>query len=306
MSTAIVKHEEQPQIAVAKWYEPTDFQSGWKLAQVLANSGLVPKEFSGKPEAVFAAAAFGAEVGLSVMQSLRMVNVINGKPGLGADGMAAVCLAHRDVCEFLREVETNDDHSTWETKRVSSPMPQSYTFRMAEAVAAGWTTRNPNWKSQPQRMLRARAKSFLCRDVYPDLVGGIYDPQELKDAEAADREASQREVLERRLASQPVTVEVAPSSQAPVTPAAEAVTPTAPSPAEPVDPLIKGRALSAHSLDELKALEDGFLDARAKKGLTEKQMTLLGLIQNRMRELEPPIAIQGDLIPEFEDDGGAA
>ena len=38
------------------------------------------------------------------------------------------------------------------------------------------------WHRMPDKMLRARAKSELARLEYPDLLAGLYTPEELKDA----------------------------------------------------------------------------------------------------------------------------
>ena len=38
------------------------------------------------------------------------------------------------------------------------------------------------WHTMPDKMLRARAKSELARLEYPDLLAGLYTPEELRDA----------------------------------------------------------------------------------------------------------------------------
>jgi hypothetical protein len=37
------------------------------------------------------------------------------------------------------------------------------------------------WETHPRAMCMARAKSALCRLVYPDVVGGLYTPEELRE-----------------------------------------------------------------------------------------------------------------------------
>ena len=49
---------------------------------------------------------------------------------------------------------------------------------MADAVTAGLAG-GDNWRKHPKAMLRARALSAIARLVYPDLLLGVYDPDEL-------------------------------------------------------------------------------------------------------------------------------
>ena len=50
-------------------------------------------------------------------------------------------------------------------------------MRLAER--AGLVKPNSNWLKIPTDMLVARAQSRLCRMVYPDLLAGLYTPDEL-------------------------------------------------------------------------------------------------------------------------------
>jgi hypothetical protein len=38
---------------------------------------------------------------------------------------------------------------------------------------------NDNYRKQPATMFRWRCSSMLARTVYPDVVAGVYDPEEL-------------------------------------------------------------------------------------------------------------------------------
>ena len=121
----------------------------------------------------------GKDLGLSYTQALRAFHIINGRPAMSADGMVAIALGHPDICEYFITTETTSERCTVETKRKNSPKAQSLTFTMADAKAAGLAS--PNWSKYPAAMLRARAKSALARDVYPDLLMGLYDPDEVAD-----------------------------------------------------------------------------------------------------------------------------
>jgi uncharacterized cupin superfamily protein len=142
------------------------------------------------PEQALLVMMSGRDLGLSYAQSLRAFHVIESKPCLSADGMVAVVLVRRDVCEYFKTASVTNDAATVETKRVGQEA-QRYTFSMADARTAGVAGRG-NWQRFPSRMLLARARAALARDVYPDLLLGLYDPDEIgsEPAQRADTEAT--------------------------------------------------------------------------------------------------------------------
>lgn len=171
MAQGMVLHQ-QADVAIGNMTELKD------LARMAAASKL----FNVTPEQALMLMMTGRDLGFSYAQSVRMFHVINGKPSLSADSMVAVCLSHKDVCEYFISISTDEKQSTWETKRVGSPTAQRYTFTLKEAEAAGLLKKNPTWAAYPGRMLRARAKAFLARDVYPELLAGLAEEQEAYEA----------------------------------------------------------------------------------------------------------------------------
>jgi hypothetical protein len=165
--------------------EPQSFAELKELAKLASGSRFFGAE---TPEQCLMILMAGKDLGFSYTQSLRAFHVIKGKPTLSADGMIAACMGRRDVCEFF-EVTGDDKRATATTKRAGRP-ERSYTFTMEDAQRAGLLANN-QWKTHPQRMLQARAKAFLARDVYPDLLMGLYDPDEV--AEATPRPAQRVE-----------------------------------------------------------------------------------------------------------------
>jgi hypothetical protein len=169
--------------AMAPAIEPTNMGELVQLATMAGKTGF----FGAKsPEQALLVMMSGRDLGLSYAQSLRAFHVIEGRPTLSADGMVATCLVRRDVCEMFRTVEVTNEKATVETKRVGQEA-QRYTFSMADAQRAG-VAGKPNWSKYPSRMLLARARAALARDVYPDLLLGLYDPDELEsDPTAPER-----------------------------------------------------------------------------------------------------------------------
>ena len=146
-------------------------------ALVAAASSLAPDALRGKPHDALIVLMAGRELGLAPMQSMRMLGVIKGKVTLAAD--ATVALVRRSgECLQWRLVESTATKATYLTQRKGDTEPTTLTWTIEQAQRAGLTG-GQGWRSYPEAMLRARCAAALARIVYPDLVAGIYDPDEL-------------------------------------------------------------------------------------------------------------------------------
>lgn len=162
-------------------FEPTSLNEAMWLAKTFYASNLLPKGVD-SPEAAFTVIVTGHELGLSPMASLRMIHVFDGKPILSAALIVGICLRRSDLCEYFTLVESSGELATYETKRRNNPVPTRLTFAMSEAQHLAT---KDNWKNNRPDMLRARCSAKLARAVYPDIVGGLYDPDELDEVRAA-------------------------------------------------------------------------------------------------------------------------
>lgn len=173
---------------------PRDFAEAKEMAEYLSSSALVPAFCRKQPHAVFAMVAAGAEMGLTPMASLRAFYVQTNKDGslrdgvprMYADAMVGVCLARRDICEYFKPIELTDTSATWATKRRGEG-EQRRTWNIDRARKADLLGKPGPWSNHQPRMLSARAKAELAKDVYPDLVGGFLTPEE--DSEIIDAQA---------------------------------------------------------------------------------------------------------------------
>lgn len=159
-------------------YQPRDYNGLKDLAVLVVKSSLCNVR---TPEDALVIMMTGAELGLSVMQSLRGIHVVKGRPVLSADLMGAV-VARSPACEYLRVLEMTADTCTVETKRAGHPEPTRMTWTMEDARRA--KLGGDNWAKYPAAMLRARVTAQICRAVYPDLLLGLYTEEELAGVEA--------------------------------------------------------------------------------------------------------------------------
>ena len=186
VATAPVAVVAQP--APAEWervLEPRSLDDACKLAKRLFDTKLFSDY--GTPQAVLSTVMLGRELGLPTMSALRSIHMVKGKHTLSAELMVALVL-RSGKAEYFTLIETTDKICTYETKRKGTAKPQRLSYTIEQATKAGLTApprpgKEPGpWHKLPTQMLRARAKSELARLEYPDLLAGLYTPEELKDA----------------------------------------------------------------------------------------------------------------------------
>lgn len=149
-------------------------------AATLVKSGFLPKAIT-TPEKAIAVMQTGQELGIGPMQSFRGIHVIEGKPSLAADLMAAL-VYQRVPGAKLRVVETNRDRCVIEAGRPGDPVTR-FTFDMEDAKEAGLLGKD-NWRKWRRAMLRSRCMSETCHAVFPDAIMGLYTPEEMESVHA--------------------------------------------------------------------------------------------------------------------------
>jgi hypothetical protein len=146
-----------------------------RLARIAVTSGYTACR---KPEEAAMLILTGHELGLSPMQSLRGIYVVSGKPVLSADLMVAV-IRGSGLCDSWRTVECTPERCTITTRRKGETHDATRTWTMGDAKRAGITGKG-TWSAYPATMLRHRCAADLAREVYPDVLLGLYDPEELE------------------------------------------------------------------------------------------------------------------------------
>lgn len=209
---------------------PTNIEEGWRLAQFIAQSELVPKGYRGRPADVLVAIQYGMEVGLPPMAALHSIYVTNGRPSLWGDGFLAVIMAsprYKDHAEYYivdgnekeflvaSDLAKDDTMAVTTFWRTDSARPRTATFSIAKAKKAGlWTKAGP-WQEYPDRMLKYRARGFAGHDAFPDVLRGITMVEIARDEPPIDVEPEPaREV--KRLSETKSADAAVPATSAPV------------------------------------------------------------------------------------------
>lgn len=148
------------------------------LAGRLAKTEFVPAGLRNRPEAVLAAILSGREVGLPPMQSLAMIDVIDGRPSLRAQAARALIQSKgHDV--WLEE--STITRCVLCARRRGEDHVHKVTWTADDAQRAGLNGK-PNWRRYPRNMLVARATGELARLAFADVLGGLaWMAEELED-----------------------------------------------------------------------------------------------------------------------------
>lgn len=154
---------------------PVDWDRELNGAKMLLKSGLLPKDIK-TPETAMFIILTGRDLGLSPIQSLRSINVIQGKVEVAAD--ASLGLFHRagGKSHFVKLTDTEA------LLRFSAPWlieDHQESFTIKDAERAGLLARQDNWKKFPKAMLRSRAITAGLKSIGFDPTAGVYDYGEI-------------------------------------------------------------------------------------------------------------------------------
>lgn len=156
----------------AKW----EWDCMKEQASLLVTSGFLPKAIT-KPEQAIAVMLKGRELTIPPMEALSQLFVIDGKVTLQAQLMLA--LVRRSGKYGYKIIESSTSRCIVEMWPYAHPDEKyTSTFTIIDAKTAGLADKYI-WKQYPAQMLRARAISGAARVVCPEIIGGLYTPEEL-------------------------------------------------------------------------------------------------------------------------------
>jgi RecT family len=160
---------------------PRTMDEAYRLGKAICAAGMAPKGMD-TPEKCMIAIMRGLEVGLSPMQAIDKIAIVNGRPTIWGDGALGLVRAS-GLCEWVREtLQGSGDYRTavCEVKRKGEPDPIKRAFSVQDAKRAGlWNKQGP-WQQYPERMLGMRARAFALRDGFADILGGLYLQEEME------------------------------------------------------------------------------------------------------------------------------
>jgi hypothetical protein len=173
----------------------------WDLSVRFAKSRMIPSYFLGKVEDVFVCVLYGREFGISPINALNSICLINGQVTMKASTMNAIvrnrcpgAIIHVDV-DYASEVVSVS------ARRDKDQRAYISRWDLARAGKMNLLSKD-NWKKMPIAMLQARAISEALRIVFADVLLGFYSTEEMtdveqsKDVETQVYDASQIDLVE--------------------------------------------------------------------------------------------------------------
>ena len=170
--------------------------------------------------------------GITPLEFAKTYHIINGRPSMRADMMHA---KFRASGGFVTWINMGDDgkaaEATFEYDGQSAVI--KYTIEDAKNVVGDKLDKlDSNWKKDRGAMLRARLITKAIRILAPELIAGVYTPEELEDSQAvstpapAKDRASRKKELEAESSTSSTTtviVESTETTNAVVQPAADVI-----------------------------------------------------------------------------------
>ena len=144
------------------------------IADMLVKSGMLPTNIKSK-EAAAAIILKGRELGIPTMEAFSLINVIQGKPTISPQGMIALARRTKEL-EDISISDENDTAVVVVKRKGQSPFKTTFS---AKDAAAMQLANKDNWQKQPRVMRQWRAISANFRITFPDVIGGMYTPEEL-------------------------------------------------------------------------------------------------------------------------------
>lgn len=161
---------------------PEHYDHYWNLAVQLSKSEIVPAKMRNKPADMIICMELGFQVGLSPLQSIQSIAVINGMPSMFGDSLLAVVQAHRDY-EWIKESIVGEGDNRKAVCIVKRKNHDEHTseFSIDDAKKAKLWGKTGPWSEYPMRMLTWRARSFALRNTFADALKGIKSREEVED-----------------------------------------------------------------------------------------------------------------------------
>jgi|GEM_PF-2147154 len=165
-------------------FDPNRFDTLKKMAKVLLDSHFLPNAIKSESQ-VIAIIIKGYELGVPPMESLSAITVMDGKPAASPQLMLALINRSGQLQDLLVEGSEKKCTVTM-TRRGRRPHTEVFSIEDAGRMKSRDRDGNVislnekyNWRQMPAVMLRWRAVAACARVVFPDVIGGLYTPDEM-------------------------------------------------------------------------------------------------------------------------------
>ena len=155
------------------------------MAAAIVRAGMAPKHYEGSVEKASVAIMAGLEVGLAPLAALQGIYVINNTPTLYGDALLAL-VRGSGLLEDISEEQIEDEAGVptlarCRVKRRGQASWAEQEITQVQAKKAGWWGKSGPWTATPKRMMQMRARGWVLRDTFADVLKGIKPAEEMED-----------------------------------------------------------------------------------------------------------------------------
>lgn len=204
MSTEIIHAPQGEADTKAAIFSPTGLQKLQAFAEVMAQGkATVPGHLAGKPADCLAIALQAAQWGMNPYAVAQKTHLVNGTLGYEAQLVNAVITSSTAVqgrfkyeyggdWEKFKPGAANASNERGLFVRVGAVLRGETEITWGEPLFMEYvTTRNsPLWKTAPKQQLAYLAVKYWARLYCPDVILGVYTPDELETQQRAERDVT--------------------------------------------------------------------------------------------------------------------
>jgi len=172
------------QTNLAPFQSADNFQLAQRIAQVFAQSDMVPTQYKNNIGNCIIALEMANRIGSSPLMVMQNLYVIQGKPSWSSTFLIATLNACGKFSPLRYEEDANEGGRTraYALDKSTGETLCGAWVSMDMAKAEGWTTKGGSkWKSMPELMRRYRAASFFTRQFAPEISMGLQTYEEVID-----------------------------------------------------------------------------------------------------------------------------
>jgi hypothetical protein len=164
------------------------FEHLQRVAGLFSSGSLVPELYQKNPANCFIALHVADSLGIHPLMFMQNSFILKGKPGIEAKLVISLVNTRGPYPRGI-QYEMKGSAETRSCRAYGVRADQSvdeFEVSFAQAKAAGWVDRNPNWKTLTDLMLKYRSSTYLARTYCPELLLGLQTREEIIDVDGVE------------------------------------------------------------------------------------------------------------------------
>jgi hypothetical protein len=157
-----------------------------QLAESIARSTIIPKEFAGSPANCLIALEMAHRVNAGVLQVMQSLYIVHGKPSWSGQFIIGAVNSTKRFTPLRFEFNADKSECTAVAEDRDGNQLRGPMVSIEMAKKEGWWDRNPKWKNMTELMMMYRAGTFFGRVYCSDILMGMREQYEVMEAQAVE------------------------------------------------------------------------------------------------------------------------